>query len=142
MRAVLGWVLRAGLAALFLYAGIAKLADVRTFALDVANYRLLPAALVAPFAAAIPGVEIACGIGLLRARSARAAGILAAALLAAFTLAAGQALARDINIDCGCFGSVRAPVTILTITRDVGLLAAALAAVALAPHADEEAPRP
>jgi uncharacterized membrane protein YphA (DoxX/SURF4 family) len=140
MRATVGWVLRAGLAALFLYAGIAKIADVRTFAVDVANYRMLPAALVGPFAAAIPGVELVCGVGLLRNRSARAAALLATGMLLAFTAAAVQALARDINIDCGCFGSVRAPVTVLTIVRDAGFLAAALAAIALAP--DEKAPRP
>jgi uncharacterized membrane protein YphA (DoxX/SURF4 family) len=137
MRATVGWVLRAGFAALFLYAGIAKLADVRAFALDVANYRMLPAAFVGPFAAAIPGVEVACGVGLLRARSARAAALLATAMLVAFTVAAVQALARDINIDCGCFGSVRAPVTILTIVRDAGFLVASLATIALAPRPDE-----
>jgi len=142
MRATVGWVLRAGLAALFLYAGLAKLADVRTFAADVANYRMLPAALIGPFAAAIPGVEVACGIGLLRARSARAAALLATGLLAAFTVAAVQALARDINIDCGCFGSVRAPVTVLTIMRDGGFLAAAIAVMVLTPGPDDEAPRP
>ncbi len=138
MRRTVGWGLRAGLAALFLYAGISKLADVRTFAVDVANYRVLPAVLVGPFAAAIPGVEVACGIGLLRVRSARAAALLALALLAAFTIAAAQALARDINIDCGCFGSVRAPVTIMTIVRDVALLVSAAVVTALAPRTDED----
>lgn len=142
MRATVGWVLRAGLAALFLYAGLGKLADVRTFAVDVANYRMLPPALIAPFVAALPGVEVACGVGLLRARSARAAALLAIALLTSFTFAAVQALVRDINIDCGCFGSVRAPVTMLTIVRDVALLAAAAAAMVLAPAANEKAPRP
>ncbi|HEY2389213.1 MAG TPA: MauE/DoxX family redox-associated membrane protein [Candidatus Binatia bacterium] len=136
MRTFVGWVLRAGLAALFLYAGVAKLADVRTFAVDIANYRMLPAALVGPFAAAIPGVEVLCGVGLLRNRSARAAALLASGMLVAFTVAAVQALARDINIDCGCFGSVRAPVTVLTIVRDAGFLAAALAVMALAPLPD------
>jgi uncharacterized membrane protein len=141
MRAAIGWVLRAVLAGLFLYAGIAKLADVRTFAADVANYRMLPAAVVGPFAAAVPGVEIACGLGLLRARTARAAALLATGLLAAFTIAAVQALARDINIDCGCFGSVRAPVTVLTVGRDLGLVAAALVVSGLTTSADEKAPR-
>jgi hypothetical protein len=58
-------------------------------------------------------------------------------MLVAFTVAAVQALARDINIDCGCFGSVRAPVTILTIVRDAGFLVASLATIALAPRPDE-----
>lgn len=141
MRVTVTLVLRVVLGLLFVYAGIAKLTDVRSFAADVANYRLLPAAAVGPFAAAVPGVEIACGVGLLRARTARAAALLASGLLGAFTVAAVQALARDINIDCGCFGSVRAPVTVLTIGRDLGLVVAALVVTALAPSAHEKAPR-
>jgi putative oxidoreductase len=141
MRSVVCWVLRGALATIFVYAGIAKLADVRGFALDVTNYRLLPTALVGPFAAAMPGVEVACGLALLRVRTARAAALLAAGMLVAFTVAAVQALARDINIDCGCFGSVRAPVTVLTVARDVGLVVTALVLGALLPSADEKAPR-
>src|SRR5690349_18676598 len=125
MTTIVRWLVRALLAALFLFAGTAKLVDSRTFANDVANYRLLPPPLVTPFAAALPGVEVACGIGLLDPRAARAAAVLATALLVAFTVAAMQALARDINLDCGCFGSVRAPVTMLTVARDVVLVAAA-----------------
>lgn len=141
MRPILGGVLRAVLAALFLYAGAAKFLDVRTFAVDIANYRMLPAALIAPLAAALPGIEIACGVGLLVGRTARAAAMLAIGLLVVFTLAAMQALARDINIDCGCFGSVRAPVTIATVGRDVVLVAVALAALILGPSPNEKAPR-
>jgi len=63
------------------------------------------------------------------------------ALVVVFTVAAAQALARDINIDCGCFGSVRAPVTIATIARDLAFLAAGLAVIVLAPAANETAPR-
>ncbi len=141
MRLISWWLLRAVLAALFLYAGVAKLTDVRAFAADIANYRLLPPALVAPFAATVPGVEVACGLGLLYPRTVRAAAFLATALLVAFTVAAVQALARDINLDCGCFGSVRAPVTVLTVARDTALVAAAVAVAALGRGADETAPR-
>jgi putative oxidoreductase len=140
VRAGLCGALRVGLAALFLYAGIAKIVDVRTFATDVAHYRVVPALLVAPFAAALPGIEVACGVGLLFGRTARAGALLAAGLLAVFTAAAVQALARDINIDCGCFGSIHAPVTLATVVRDFGLLGAALIVAVLAPT-DEKAPR-
>jgi uncharacterized membrane protein len=141
MRATGAWVLRTLLGVLFLYAGIAKLADVRTFAADIANYRMLPAVVIGPFAALVPGVEVACGLALLSARTARAGALLATGLLVAFTIAAMQALARDINIDCGCFGSVRAPVTVLTVVRDVALVAVAVVAGLLAPGENEKAPR-
>ena len=140
MRATISWALRAGLAALFLYAGVAKLVDVHAFASDIANYRVVPSPLIGPFAAALPGVEIVCGLALLRAGTARAAALLATALVVVFTAAAAQALVRDINIDCDCFGSVRAPVTVATIVRDAVFLAAGVAAVVLAP-ANEKAPR-
>lgn len=141
MGPILRRMLRVLLAAIFLYAGVSKLADVRTFASDVANYRMLPPIVVGAFAAAMPGVEVACGLGLLYGRTARAAALLATALLVAFTAAAVQALARDINIDCGCFGSVRAPVTVLTVARDLALVLAALVVAGAASSADEKAPR-
>jgi uncharacterized membrane protein YphA (DoxX/SURF4 family) len=141
MREIVGWSLRALLAALFLYAGVAKLADVRTFAVDIANYQMLPLALVVPLAVTLPGVEIACGVALLTSRMARPAALLAIGMIAAFTAAAVQALARDINIDCGCFGGVRAPVTIATIVRDVGLIAVALGAFALSPRRAGDRPQ-
>ncbi|MEK6608127.1 MAG: MauE/DoxX family redox-associated membrane protein [Myxococcota bacterium] len=131
LRAALMWLLRLGLAAVFIYAGAAKLIDVHGFALDIANYRVLPSALVAPLSAIVPGVEIACGACLLAARTAHAAAWLTAALLAVFTAAVAQALARGINLDCGCFGASRAPVTMTTLVRDIGLLAAAGTLVAL-----------
>ena len=138
MRATISWVLRAGLAALFLYAGVAKLADVQAFAADIANYRLVPAALIGVLAAALPGVEIACALALLVPRTARAGALLAAGLLVVFTVGAIQALARDINLDCGCFGSVRAPVTMRTIVRDVAFLASAVAVIVLVPGSTNE----
>jgi uncharacterized membrane protein YphA (DoxX/SURF4 family) len=141
MRPLLG-ILRLGLALLFLYAGVAKLGDTRLFAADIANYRVLPATLVAPFAVTLPGVEIACGLGLLVAPTMRAAAVLASAMLATFTIAAAQALARDINIDCGCFGNARAPVTVLTVVRDLAVLEAALAVAWLAPRASRSAVPP
>ena len=112
---------------MFLYAGIVKLVDLRGLAVDVANYRLLPDWAVPAFAAALPGVEVACGACLLLGRWVRAAGWLSVLMMAAFSIATGQALARGINLDCGCFGSGRAPVTVATLARDLALLGAALA---------------
>jgi uncharacterized membrane protein YphA (DoxX/SURF4 family) len=131
--------LRLGLAALFLYAGAVKLADPAGFAVDIANYRVLPAWLVPPLAAMLPGVEIACGACLLWPRARRSAAWLTLALLGAFTLAVGQALARGINLECGCFGASRAPVTVATLGRDLALVAAAGLALALGRGQDARA---
>jgi len=118
---------------MFLYAGAVKLDDVRALAVDVANYRLLPDWAVPAFAAALPGVEVVCGLGLLLGGWVRAAAWLSALMMIAFSIATGQALVRGINLDCGCFGAGRAPVTMMTLYRDLALLVAALATAFFSP---------
>lgn len=121
LRARIALVLRLVLAAVFLYAGLAKLLQPRDLAVDIANYRVLPASFVAPLAVALPGIEIACGVCLFLGRTARAAGLLATVMMTAFTVAVGQALWRGINLECGCFGDSRELVTLGTFFRDLGL---------------------
>ena len=75
----------------------------------------------------LPMIELLLGLALIVAPFAwrRGAALATAGLLAVFTAAIAQAVARGISIDCGCFGGAAAPVTVWTIARDVGLLAAA-----------------
>ncbi len=112
---------RVALGAVFLWAAATKLPDMAAFAEDVANYRLLPGAWVTAAAAAVVGVELLLGALLVLGRAPRAAALVAAGLLATFTVGLAQALARGIDLRCGCFGgSERA--TWLTVGRDVALL--------------------
>ncbi len=127
MRAFAYVALRLGLGALFLAAGALKLRDPYAFALEIANYQLFPA--LAPWlAAALPATEIVVGVALVAGPRpwARAGALAAAAMLGAFTFAAASAVARGVNISCGCFGADSGPVTWLTVLRDVALVAAAL----------------
>lgn len=124
------------LGALFLWASATKVPDMAAFAESVANYRVVPPALV-PFAAsALVGLEIAAGIALMVNVWARAAALLLAALLAAFTVGLASALARGIDLACGCFGGSDAA-TWWTVLRDLALLAWALGVAASSPS-----PRP
>jgi putative oxidoreductase len=77
------------------------------FAESVANYRIVPPALVPAAAAAVVGIEIT------------------AALLAVFTAGLSSALARGIDLACGCFGG-SAPATWWTVLRDLVMLALAV----------------
>jgi len=132
MKRALEWMLRLGLAALFAYAGVIKLIDTRNFSTEIANYHLLSA--LAPWlAVTLPAIEVALAIALVIApvRWRRAASLAIAMLLAVFTIAVAQALARHINISCGCFGSASSPLTTLTLLRDLGLLLAAIVLMAL-----------
>jgi hypothetical protein len=84
------------------------------FLRSVVDFALLPAALAPWFAAALPGVEVACALALLWGvlaghRSARAAAwadaaaVIVTALLATFTVAIAVNLLRGRSMECGCF---------------------------------------
>ncbi len=116
---------RVVLGALFVWASATKIPDMAAFAESVANYRILPPALVPVAAAALVGVELTAGLALLANAWARAAAWLLAMLLAAFTVGLSSALGRGIDLACGCFGG-NAPADRFTVLRDVVLLALAV----------------
>lgn len=116
------------LAAIFGAAAVAKLRAPDVFAGVVANYRLLPAALVRPAALALPVVELAAALGLLVPASRPAAGAVVAALLLAFAAAMAINLRRGRDeIDCGCFVSLlRQRISWALVARNLLLAACAL----------------
>ncbi len=127
------WALRIGLGVLFLLTGALKMGDPSAFAVEIHNYQLFPS-LAPVLAATLPMVELVLGAALLAGprRWLRAGAFATSALLVVFTIAVGLAVARGINISCGCFGAGSSPVTLLTVARDVVLLAASAALFRLA----------
>ncbi|MGZ6142589.1 MAG: MauE/DoxX family redox-associated membrane protein [Myxococcales bacterium] len=117
---------RWGTAAMFAAACWYKLADPPAFATAVAQYRMLPAALVNPFALWLPALEAVVAIGLVSGLFEREIYALTTLLWAMFIAALGQALWRRLGITCGCFaiadvyGSVGE--TWFSLLRDVALL--------------------
>jgi putative oxidoreductase len=134
-RQVFLWALRIGLGALFVITGALKLGDPTAFAVEIHNYQLFPA-LAPMLAATLPAIEILIGAALLFGPRTwlRAGALASAGLMMVFTVAVGSAVARGINISCGCFGEAwgSSPVTLLTVARDVALLAASAAVLRLA----------
>lgn len=129
-RTALELVARFVVAGLFLYAAVGKLLDVQTFAVDVTNYRLLPDVAATFVAVVLPSIEVVIAVALVTGLGGRGAALLAAALLAGFTAGMVQALARGIDLECGCFGrAATATVGGWTIARNVGLTALALVPV-------------
>ena len=126
------WLLRLAawmLIAVFGWAGVAKLADPAAFATAIDGYRLTPPFASAIMAVYLPWFEIALAAGLLTHRLRSSAALLAAVLMLVFTIATGLALARGLDIECGCFGSAHPTPLHLALIRDIGLfLAAALLA--------------
>ncbi|HET7453563.1 MAG TPA: MauE/DoxX family redox-associated membrane protein [Thermoanaerobaculia bacterium] len=91
------------LGAVFAVAAIPKIADPPAVAHMIANYRLLPAALVHPAALVLPWIEITCGVLLVTGLFRKTAAKLVAAMLVVFVIAIGVNLARDRAVQCGCF---------------------------------------
>ena len=119
-------VCRVVLGALFIWAAVTKLPDMAAFAQDVANYRVIPAALVPIVAAAVVGIELLAGIALVIGVMDRPAAAVLAVLLAAFIALLAQALLRGIDLRCGCFGGDERA-SWWTVVRDLVMLAAAVA---------------
>jgi uncharacterized membrane protein YphA (DoxX/SURF4 family) len=119
------------LGGVFVVAGVLKVPDPAAAVRAVRAYRLLAEPLVAPVAFGLPVIEIAVGLALLAGVFVRTAAIASAVLLVVFIAAVGSAWARDLQIDCGCFGNggqVAAGETSypLEVLRDLGLLLVAL----------------
>lgn len=118
-------------AALFIFAGIAKilnldqliadlqhlrfatafadlgnlsLADPAEFAHDINNFRILPWTISVALGFYLPWLEILCGLGLVFRVLYRGAVSILAALIVVFTLATIAAKVRGLDITCGCFG--------------------------------------
>lgn len=127
---VLVWVLRALLATVFLAAAIPKILDPAEFAQSIDHYRALPRNVVPVFAAILPLLEATVAFALVTGVRVRGAALVAASLMFVFMGAMAQALARDINIECGCFGSAMpAEVSGTSIARNAALALCALVLV-------------
>jgi uncharacterized membrane protein YphA (DoxX/SURF4 family) len=110
----------------FVYAGVIKILDPAGFASDVANYRLLPHSLVNLLAITLPWVEVVAGTLLTLGIWGRASAMVVTLMTCVFLVAITQAIARGLDIRCGCFGTVEArQVGLTTLLTDVALMAGA-----------------
>lgn len=117
------------LGALFAGAAWHKIALPHAFAVDVATYGILPLGFVNLMAITLPWVEIVAGVMLLVGVRTRAAALLVAGMMLVFVGALVTALARGLDMSCGCFASQGAgedPISWLTVARDLGWLALAV----------------
>jgi uncharacterized membrane protein YphA (DoxX/SURF4 family) len=120
-------VLVAALAALWLHAGIAKLRDLARLEGVIADYRLLPDALVQPASRALPVIELAVAAGLVAAPAREAAALVSVVLLVVYAAAVAVNLRRGrTSIDCGC-GDAPRPIHTWLVGRNAVLAAASLA---------------
>lgn len=115
------------LGGVLIYAGFSKLNDGWRFAEAIANYRLLPAQANQILALVLPWLEVALGLLLILGLWLRAAAGLSMLLFLGFAVAVIAALARNLDISCGCFGTGGATqVGIKTLALDVVCFACGL----------------
>ena len=110
MRKILGnrWfllVLRVVLGGVFVYAGTLKLFHPLAFADSIATFQLLPPQLINVVALALPPFEVIVGAMLLFGIFQRQAALALLILTVAFMIFLLQAIARGLEVDCGCFGT-------------------------------------
>lgn len=115
--------------ALFVYAGVGKMADPVTFAGVIFNYQILPAKLVYGAALLLPALEIVCGLALSVNFFARGATVIMNALMLVFLAGMAWAWSRGLDVTCGCFGGAGDAVSKATLTRDALILALGLVAM-------------
>lgn len=121
------YLFRFALGALFLWASLAKIADLGRFAADIHNFRLVPIPLENLFAMTLPWVELLAGVLLVLNVAPKAGVIILGGLLLVFMVAIVSAMVRDLDIACGCFGTSDAAETgWITLFRDLGFLALAI----------------
>ena len=114
-----------------LAAGVLKIQHPSEAASSVRVYKLLPVSLANILGYSLPPIEIGLAIFLLVGIWVKRVGAISGILMMIFIVAVGQAWARKLAINCGCFGNggVTAdgkvhPLTYLTeILRDIGLTA-------------------
>lgn len=105
MGTALALALRYGVAGVLLFAALPKILEPGPFAESIANYQLISGKLAGLAAVLVPMMEFVLALGLITGVALRGAALGSLGLLFVFTVAIAQALIRDINIDCGCFGS-------------------------------------
>ncbi len=112
--------IRSAVGLVFLSAATGKLRHLSILPGVVANYRLLPPALVLPVAYLLPVVEGLVGAALLAGAGPPAAEICAISLLLMFAVAMAVNLMRGRrHIDCGCFqGALRQPLRWALVARN------------------------
>ncbi len=105
-RNLLDWILRLLVGGAFVFAGVLKIVDPAKFASDVANYRLVPHELTNLVAILVPWIEFTTGTFVLAGIWLRAAALVITSLTVLFFAVITLALARGLNIECGCFGTI------------------------------------
>lgn len=108
---------------IFIFAAVTKIADPAGFSQSIYNYKLMPDFSINFLAIAFPWIELVTGILLVFGIAVKENSAILTGLLVVFIIAISISMARGLNIDCGCFGTIEgSKVGLMKILENVGLL--------------------
>jgi len=87
----------------FIIASYYKIVEPASFARSIWYYHMVPGVLINLMSLFLPWLELVCGICLVLGVCYRGAVTLVNLMVLVFLVALSTAIARGINIDCGCF---------------------------------------
>lgn len=108
---------------IFILAAVTKVTDPAGFSQSIYNYKLMPDFSINFLAIAFPWIELVTGILLVFGIAVKENSAILTGLLVVFIIAISISMARGLNIDCGCFGTIEgSKVGLMKILENVGLL--------------------
>lgn len=120
---VLILIIRSFIGVLFIFYGVAKIADPSQFANEIGNYGMTPDFITQLMALILPWAEMIIGVLLLFGIYQNENGLIATAMLLMFTFAVIFAFASGLDINCGCSGgNAQQKVGWLKILENFGLI--------------------
>lgn len=120
---VLILIIRSFIGVLFIFYGVAKIADPSQFANEIGNYGMTPNFITQLMALILPWAELIVGVLLLFGIYQNENGLIATAMLLMFTFAVIFAFASGLDINCGCSGgNAQQKVGWLKILENFGLI--------------------
>ena len=124
LEKVLPLVFRLIVGGVFLIAAVPKILHPDKFAIDISHYRLLPYAWIHLLAITLPWIELVAGVLLILGVWLRASAWIITGMMVMFVVVIASALARGLNIDCGCFGTIAGrQIGMTSLLMDLGLIA-------------------
>lgn len=121
-RPLVLWIFRLAAGAVFIWAGLLKVADPLEFAQDIANYHVFSRNLSFLIALVLPWLEILCGILVIVGIFRMSSSLLLSCLLSLFLVLIAVTLIRGLDVECGCFGSIGRHVDFRLLITDFILL--------------------
>jgi len=107
---------------IFIVASIPKIADPAAFAKSMEAYSLFPNFILPGAALVVPWLELVLGLLLIFGILLRGSSLLSSILFIFFSIIIAISLLRGLSIDCGCFGTDGAALSLKRLFEDLGLL--------------------